>query len=125
MWGPSERLQSRLRIKQNPFVTIAIADAKKMPGTLGHELGHIIDPEQNEPKQFELIRANRLGVESQEGNKATVKSEAKAWKIGKELHKESGTFSPEEEKTWKQLASDSLKTYTQGRVPRSYGKPKI
>ena len=122
MWGPSERLQSRLRIKQNPFVTIDISDAKKMPGTLGHELGHILDPEQNEDERFELIRANRLGVKDREGDKATVKAEAKAWKIGKDLHKESGTFSPEEEKAWRQLASTSLRTYTQRRIPSSYPK---
>lgn len=130
--GRLSRLQARpktqadkLRMKlgtERPYVLINVSDFernKSFVPTLGHELGHVVDPVQNE-KHHAMSDLEGRGesyaaytdVEPSQNELAMIKSEGRAWRVGRELQKSVGAFKPENEKVWKDQATKSLRSYT-------------
>ena len=114
----SDKLRRKL-YHEKPFVELNVstgAKTEKIKPTLGHELGHIVDPVQNDPFHAKSdlegrneARASYRGTEPSENEIAMLKSEGRAWRVGRDLQRATGTFNPTQ---WEGNARKSLRSYS-------------
>jgi hypothetical protein len=124
--NPSDRLRQKL-YHEKPFVEMNVASSpvtgiekfQQFVPVLGHELGHVVDPVQSEKyhAMSDLEGRSEMGVaytgaEASENEKTVLKSEGRAWRMGRDMQKATGTFSPGMEKWWKEAAHQRLRSYT-------------
>lgn len=120
-----DRTHMKLSIEK-PYITIDVEDTPftmnkhTTASVVAHELGHILDPVQNDPEQFNLSRRGRDKFPSsrtKEEQQAIVKDEARAWKTGRGLIRDIGLLTPEADETFKKEAAGALRTYTKSNRP--------
>ena len=104
--------------------------------TLGHELGHIVDVAQRTREHRtadtvgrstlhndarEQIKQKRQGIfyptEPAKEVKKVLKSEGRAWRLGKEIQDIATIPTEMSDQGWKETASSKLRTYTTPYVP--------
>lgn len=116
----TDRLRQRF-FYEKPFVELNVGNdsegKKRFVPTLGHELGHVVDPVQSEKfhAMSDLEGRNEMfgaynGSEPTQNELSVMKSEGRAWRMGRDMQKAVGLDSPDP--VWKEAAQRSLHSYT-------------
>jgi hypothetical protein len=116
--SPTEHLGVKLS-RSKPHVVVGAT--KYFLPSVTHELGHIIDKVQNEPDHVTRDNLGRnRGIFDPPGrdyddvdnvNGAVIKSEGRAWRVGRDLQKSVGAFNLDQEAEWKSFARKNLNDY--------------
>lgn len=137
---PGERLSNAEKLRKKYYDTgvshtvvniDTFSRQKEMIPVLGHELGHMVDAQQDNmvsrSKESEgrlslnsadnyvrrqEARGRRTTLKPSKAEKLVVKNEGRAWRYGKALHDEVKERTPESEKTWRDAMQRSLTSYT-------------
>lgn len=114
----SDKLRQKL-YNEKPFVELNVSGtekAKKIIPTMGHELGHVVDPVQSEKfhAMSDLEGRDEMhvaynGAEPSQNELSVLKSEGRAWRMGREMQKTTGTFNTPQ---WRKEAQKALLSYT-------------
>ena len=137
---PGERLSNAEKLRKKYYDagvshTVINVDTfsrqREMVPVLGHELGHMVDAQQDNytsrSKEMEgrqslnsagnyvrrqENRGSRTTLKPTKAEKMVVKNEGRAWRFGKALHDEVKGRTPESERTWKDSMHHALTSYT-------------